>query len=182
MYRIWSLAGAALALSAGSALGDENSGLYVGAGLGDFSTEIDDLEDVDLDFDEDSDASKLFAGWRFNSFIAAQLDYIDFGDSTMALELLDVEADADGLAPYVVGTLPLGPIELFGKAGVVFYDVDVMADGESLIDESGQNAVYGGGLGVTVLDRLALRAEYEVIDISEFDDAEAVWVTAAWRF
>lgn len=182
MYRIWSFAAAALALAAGQAAADENSGLYAGVGFGDFSTEIDDVQDVDLSFDEDSDAAKAFGGWRFNRFAAVQLDYIDFGDTSATFELLDIDADTRGLAPYLVGTLPLGPVELFGKAGAIFYDVEVTVDGESLIDETGQNAVYGGGLGVTVLERLALRAEYEVIDISEFDDAEAVWVTAAWRF
>jgi len=28
----------------------------------------------------------------------------------------------------------------------------------------------------------ALRAEYEVVEISDIEDAEAVWITAAWRF
>lgn len=166
----------------GPALADESSGLYVGAGLGDFSSEIDDPGDVDIDFDEDSDAKRFFAGWRFNRILAVQLDYMDFGDSTSAFQVLDIESEAKGFAPSVVATLPLGPIELFGRAGWLFYDLEVDANGTELIDESDNDFVYGGGIGVTVLERLALRAEYEVIEISEVDDAEAVWVTAAWRF
>ena len=110
MVRIWLAAGALIALCTGTAAADENSGLYVGAGLGDFSSEIDDLDDVDIDFDEDSDATRIFAGWRFNRLFALQLDYLDFGDSSAALELFELETDARGLAPSVVGTLPLGPV------------------------------------------------------------------------
>jgi len=161
---------------------DENSGLYLGAGLGDFSTEIDSIGDVDLDFDEDSDASRIFAGWRFNRVIAAQLDYFDFGDSSAATNLLSIESDARGIAPSLVATLPLGPVELFVKGGWLFYDLEVTADGDEIFDESENDPMYGVGVGITLLERLALRAEYEIIDISEIEDAEAVWITAAWRF
>lgn len=166
----------------GTAAADENSGLYLGAGLGDFSSEFQDIGDVDIDFDEDSDAKRFFAGWRLNRILAVQLDYIDFGDSSSTFELLSIESDAKGIAPSIVGTLPIGPIELFGKAGWLFYDLEVTANGGELFDDSGNDFVYGGGIGITVLGRLALRAEYEIIEISELSDAQAAWVTAAWRF
>lgn len=167
---------------AGAAVADENSGLYVGIGLGDYSSEFDDVEDVDIDFDEDSDAKKVFAGWRFNQVVALQLDYIDFGDAAVELAPFNIETDTRALAPYVVGTLPLGPVELFAKGGVLFYELEVSSGGTEIIDETGQDLAYGVGVGITVIDRLALRAEYEKIDIDELDDAEAVWITAAWRF
>lgn len=175
-------AASCLALLAAPALADENSGLYLGAGLGDFSSEIDSIDDVNIDFDEDSDAKRFFAGWRFNRILAVQLDYLDFGDSTAAFDLLSIESEATGIAPSVVATLPLGPVELFARAGWLFYDLEVSTGGERLFDDNGNDFVYGGGVGITVLERLALRAEYERIEISELDQAEAVWVTAAWRF
>jgi opacity protein-like surface antigen len=164
------------------AFADEDSGLYLGVGLGDFSSEIDDLDDVDIDFDDDSDAKRIFAGWRFNPVIAAQLDYFDFGESTAASNLLDFEADAKGIAPSIVATLPLGPVELFAKAGWLFYDLEVNSGSDEIFDDSDNDLIYGGGIGLTLIERLALRAEYEVIEISEFEDAEAVWITASWRF
>lgn len=182
MFRIWLIAGTVLAIAAGEVRADENEGLYVGAGLGDFSTEIDELDDVDIDFDEDSDASRIFAGWRFNRFFAVQLDYLDFGDSSAALAGLEISADSTGIAPSIVGTLPVGPVELFVRGGMLFYDVEIDAGGESFIDESGEDVVYSGGVGLVLLERLSLRAEYEVVEIDELDDAEAIWITAAWRF
>lgn len=182
MERIGLLAALCGVLIVGTAAADENSGLYLGAGFGDFSTEIRDVGDVDLDFDEDSDAKRVFAGWRFNRAIAVQLDYFDFGDSTAAFNLLNIQSEATGIAPSVIATLPVGPIELFARAGWLFYDLEVSTEGDRLFDESDNDFVYGGGIGITVLERLALRAEYERIEISELDQAEAVWITAAWRF
>jgi hypothetical protein len=179
----WPVAGTALALAAsGPVLADENSGLYLGVGLGDFSSEFDSIRDVDIDFDESSDASKIFAGWRFNRFLAVQLDYIDFGDAGVTLDLLNIQAETRGIAPSVVATLPVGPVELFAKAGMLFYDLEVSLNGDTLVDESGNDIVYGVGVGYTLFGRLALRAEYEIIEIDEIDDAEAFWISAAWRF
>lgn len=176
---------AALALMAGPALADSERGLYFGVGLGDYSTQIDnpdDLDDVDIDFDEDEDAKKLFGGFRFNPYIAVQLDWFDFGDSTLATDALSLSVETDALGPNIVGTLPLGPVELFAKGGMLFYDVQINQNGGELFDDSGNDPFYGIGVGFTVLGKLALRVEYEKIDIDVFDDADAAWVTAAWRF
>src|SRR5690606_20854802 len=100
---------AALALTAGPALADSERGLYFGVGLGDYSTQIDnpdDLDDVDIDFDEDEDAKKLFGGFRFNPYVALQLDWFDFGESRMATDQLNISVDTDALGPNIVGTLP----------------------------------------------------------------------------
>jgi OOP family OmpA-OmpF porin len=185
MHKLWTAVAALLVLVAGPALAQNNEGPYVGAGLGDFSSDIenfDDVADADIDFDSDEDASRIIAGWRFNRFLAVQLDYTDFGESRGAVNQLDITSDTKGLAPSVVGTLPIGPIELFGRAGVLFYDVEVDTPGGRLIDSSGEDAVLGAGIGFTLFERLNLTAEYERVDIEEFDDADAVWITASWRF
>lgn len=191
---------AALAFAAGTACaadtdrgdqrdGPNRAGFYLGAGLGDFSTEIDDISNVDnanLNFDTSEDAFKVFAGWRFNRFFAVQLDQYDFGRSTVATNLLNVSADTKGTAASVVGTLPLGPIELFARAGEIWYDLNVDVSGSNVnsssVGSSGHDSVYSAGIGFTVAKRLNLKAEYERINISDFSDANAVWLSAAWRF
>lgn len=189
MFMVRTCAGAALLLIASAALAAENrEGLYVGVGIGDFSTNVDnvdgigDLDDANIDFDDDGTASKVFAGWRFNRFIAAQLDYVDFGTAETAIDTLNLSAEATGLTPSLIGTLPIGPVELFARAGMIFYDVEVRGNGMSFIDDSGNDPVYGAGVGITLLQRLSLRAEYEKVEVSELADADAVWLTAAWRF
>ena len=165
------------------------AGFYLGAGLGDFSTQIDDISNVDnanLDFDTSEDAFKLVAGGRFNRFFAVQLDQYDFGRSSVATNLLNASADTKGTAASVVGTLPLGPIELFARAGEIWYDVNLDVSGSNVnsssVSSSGHDSVYSAGIGFTVAKRLNLKAEYERINISDFSDANAVWLSAAWRF
>jgi hypothetical protein len=192
MYRqgaIGASLAAALALTAATAFAqvDDNNnveGFYLGAAIGDFNSSLDgpdDADDVDLDFD-DQDANRIFAGWRFNRFAAFQLDYTDFGESNAGPSAIGIRAQSDGLTPSIVGTLPLGPVELFAKAGIMFYNVEVDNNGRRLIDDSGNDPVYGVGIGFTVAERLNLRAEYERVDIEQFNDADAVWLSANWRF
>jgi hypothetical protein len=178
----------AAALAAGPALAqdDDTQGLYLGVGLGDFSTGIDDIADLDdanLDFDSDESASKVFAGWRFNRLVAVQVDRIDFEPSVDARDALNVlAAEADGFAPSVVGTFAFGPLELFARAGIFWYDLEIDRNDTSLVESSDRDPIFGAGIGFTVAERLNLRAEYEVVEIDGLDDPNAVWVTAAWRF
>jgi hypothetical protein len=140
-----------LLAAAGTASAEDEHGLYLGAGLGDYSAEIDDLGDID--FDAGDNASKILAGWRFNRFVAVQAEYTDFGDSTQTAGPLAFTANTKGLTPSVVGTLPVGPIELFGKAGVIFYDFEVDTPGNGrLIDTSGEDLVLGVGIGATLFN------------------------------
>ncbi|HJR69028.1 MAG TPA: outer membrane beta-barrel protein [Gammaproteobacteria bacterium] len=197
MTKTMTVAAVLLALLAGPALaqrqdrggGRNPEGLYLGAGVGDFSSAVDeinsldDVDDVGIDFSDGENARKLFGGWRFNRFFALQADWVDFGDSSGAVSpSVSGTSDVQGLAPSVVGTLPIGPIELFGRVGRMFYEIDLNLTGGRIIDERGEDTVWAGGLGIDVLDRLNLRLEYEEIDIAELDEADALWLTAAWKF
>ena len=179
---------AASVLAPAPALADENdtAGFYFGVGLGDFSTGVDDLSDVDeatLDFQSGENAQKIFAGWRFNRFMALQIDRVDFERSVDARNALNVFAtEAEGFAPSFVGLLPLGPVELFARGGILWYDLEIARNDNSLADVSDRDSIFGAGIGFTIAERLNLRAEYEVVEIDGLDDPNAVWLTAAWRF
>ena len=167
------------------AAAENDSGLYLGAGVGRFNVEIDDVDDVTDtigSFDADDTTFKAFAGWRFNPYLGVELDYIDLGNPEDVIDGRRVSADVNGFAPYLVGTLPIGPVELFAKAGYLFYDVKVDVDDLDIQDDSNEDFVYGAGIGLTMFEHLHARLEYEVIDIGEVDDANALWVSAAWRF
>src|SRR5262245_56781651 len=103
MYKAITVAGVLLALTAGPALAQRDrdrdddrtgrnlDGFYLGGGVGDFSSEVrdinsaNDVDDVGIDFTDSSNAMKVFAGWNFNRFFAVQGDYVDFGDSSGAV-------------------------------------------------------------------------------------------------
>jgi len=184
------IAGPALAQEDDDRSGDNRSGFYLGGGVGDFSAAVDeinnldDVDDVGIDFSDGDNATKIFGGWKFNPYFAVQADYVDFGESSGAVTpSVRGTSDIQGFAPSIVGTLPLGPIELFGRVGMMFYEVDLNLTGGRVIDESGEDLVWGAGIGFDVLDdRLNLRLEYEEIDIERLDEADAVWLNAAWKF
>jgi hypothetical protein len=171
-----------------TALADNEKGFYAGAGLGQFNVKVDDIDDVAAtvsEFDSDDTSYRIFGGWRFSRFIAVDLAYIDFGGPDEDVNGQRVKAEVDGFAPAVYGTFPLGPIEVFAKAGYLFYDLDVEIGGEKVDAASGsdEDLIYGVGLGLTLFERLSARVEYEIIDVSDVaDDADAIWLTGAWRF
>jgi hypothetical protein len=177
-----------LLCSSHAAFADNEKGFYAGAGVGQFNVKIDNVEDVAetvSDFDSDDTSFRIFGGWRFSRFVALDLAYIDFGGPDEEVSGQRVKAEVDGFAPSVYGTLPLGPIELFAKAGYLFYDLDVEIGGQKIDSASGsdEDLIYGVGLGLTLFERLAARLEYEIIDVSDVaDDADAIWLTGAWRF
>jgi len=177
--------GALLTLFGGTAVADDTeSGFYVGAGVGDYSADLSqptNAGNVTLHFD--GNANKIFGGWRFFRALALQVDYTDFQDSGVTFGATSSSNKTQALSPNVVATLPIGPVELFAKAGVLFSDVHVnTANGASLLSSSSTDPVYGAGVGVTIAKRVDLRAEYERIKISHFDNPNAVWLTAAWHF
>jgi OOP family OmpA-OmpF porin len=186
------LAALAVAAAAPAAYAqDENAGWYLGGGIGQFNAQIDDVDDVDAtvdEWDEDDTAYKFFAGYRLNNFLSFELDYINLGEpSGTAIPGFNVDASVDGFAPYVIGTIPLGPwFEVYGRLGYYFYDATVGVEDELddrvEFDEESEDLVYGAGIGANIGERLNVRFEYERFDLQGVDDADSLWLTAAWRF
>jgi opacity protein-like surface antigen len=187
-----------LALSAGSAHAqspENDEGLYLGLGYGAFDVQIDDIDQTEDAIDrinDDDNAWKVFLGWRLNPYFAFELNYVDFGNPSDEISSSgtsgDYEIGLSGFQPAVYGTFPLGPVELFGKLGYYFYDVDLTIDIDDLTDDvftsdtSEEAWSYGFGLGVTFFERLHAKLEYEKIDLDAIDDFDAIWLSGAWRF
>ena len=185
---------AALLLSglaaAAAAQADEESGFYAGAGVGVFDVRIDDFDDIDAtidDYDSDDTAWKVFGGWRMTKYFAAEVAYVNLGSpDDEILPDLTLTTETDGFAPYLVGTFPIGDwFELFAKAGYYWYDTEVQIDtpiGSASESESDSTFTWTAGMGVNFFEHFNVRLEYEQFDIDQVDDAEALWLTGAWRF
>jgi opacity protein-like surface antigen len=179
------------AATATAAFADETRGWYLGGGVGQFNAQIDDVNQIDntIDrWDEDDTAYKIFAGYRLNKIIGFELDYINLGKPSGAVVPgFNVDSSVDGFAPYVVATLPLGNFfEVYGRLGYYFYDATVgvenTLDNRVTFDEESEDLVYGAGIGANIGEKLNLRFEYEKFDLEGLDDADSLWLTAAWKF
>jgi hypothetical protein len=130
----------------------------------------------------------LFAGYRLNKVLAFELDYINLGEpSGDVVPGFNVDSSVDGFAPYVVATLPLGNFfEVYGRLGYYFYDATTGVENELgdrvEFDEESEDLVWGAGLGANIGEKLNVRFEYERFDLQGLDDADSLWLTAAWRF
>jgi hypothetical protein len=65
---------------------------------------------------------------------------------------------------------------------MMFYEIDLNLSRGRVIDESGEDLVRGAGLRLDIGERFNVRLDYEEIDIEELDEADALWLSAAWRF
>lgn len=119
---------------------DETAGFYVGAGLG----EVNDRAD---DFDGNGVGVKLFGGYRFNRYFAAETEYVYTGVLEDTVEDVDVEVESDGFIVSVLGRVPLGKtFTLFGKLGYTLYDQKVTASRGALSlseKNSDEDLMYG---------------------------------------
>jgi len=190
----------ALPLSAVPALShaaqdDNPSGPYVGVGWGNFNLNVRNLDDAgtatgDILHSRNS-AWKAFVGYRFIPYVALEAAYVDLGHSNDRFNGSGSNGNyrfsISGFSPAVVGTLPLGPVELFAKVGEYYYNsklrVDLDNPGPDIDSSHTRNdLLYGGGVGVTFLDHIHVRAEYETIDIKNAKNSDAFWLSAAYRF
>jgi hypothetical protein len=188
----------AVTCSALAVADDNESGPYAGVAYGEFDVTIENIEGLTeavQDLDTDSSAWKAFFGWRLNPYLAFEGDYIDLGDADGGFDASgssgDYTLELSGFGVYAIGSLPLGIFELSGKLGYYFHDVTIDVDMDNIgpgngdvigSDESGEAWAYGVAAGVTFLDHIHAKLEYEVMDIDDLDDPYTFWLSAAWRF
>lgn len=156
-------------------------GLYVGGGIGVASVK-DNIDTGTLDADDAS--FKAFAGWRFNVLkildLAIEGAYTEFGKPSQIVAAQNVQYKLHG--PSVAGVLifPLGPVDLYGKAGALNWNSDTTVAG-STSGKSGTDAFYGAGAGLNIW-KVGLRAEYERFKIKDVDRVQLFSLNALFQF
>jgi OOP family OmpA-OmpF porin len=137
---------------------------YVGASLLDAGIDVD-------SFDEDDSGYKIWGGYNFLKFFGVEAAYNDFGEPDSG----GISVEPTAWSASAKGTLPLGFINLFAKAGFYSWDVD------GTFDDDGTDVGYGIGAAIVVLKQLEIRAEYELIELDDAD-LDVISVGAGWRF
>lgn len=156
----------------------DDAGFYVGAGVGE-------AHNKSGEFDGSDTAFQIFGGYSFNKHFALELGYIDAGTQDDRIGDLEVENESSGVIVSALAAVPIGPMfSLYGKVGYAFYDarstvrLGNLQESES---DSDEDPVYGVGVELAVLRGLRLRAEYEIVDVSD-GDFDIVTVNATYRF
>jgi len=166
------LAGALFAAAMSTAaMADENpTGFYLGGGFGRFNLDIDSPADfgsgISRAVNDNDNSYKLFAGYRLAPFLSLEAAYVNLGKPGDAISSAGTNGryslKADGFAPSVIGTIPIGPVELSGKVGYYYYDVDVRTNlntsgSQFVTGHSRNDFFYGASVGMTFIDHLNVK-------------------------
>ena len=175
-----------------------DNGVYVGASLGQVGIEqrrdfIDNVDTTRLEYDSDDLGFKVLAGVRPLDWLGFEGGYTNFGDQEDTLRYTlasapNVTEEARGqfegyaLSGYIVGFIPIGPVDIFGKAGLVSWDTKTkIKDQATWSRNDGKDLAYGAGVQFRLLS-LGLRAEYEIYDIDGFKDANFLSIGVTYTF
>lgn len=132
----------------------DDSGFYIGGGIGFISID-------EGDFDDDNDIPQGFVGWQITPNFGVEAGYADLGsfsDSSASVE-------TDGISLAATLRLPITErFALFGKAGQFWWEADF--DVENLSDNFDDTELfYGVGLSFEVTDNIDFRLSYDRLDI-----------------
>jgi hypothetical protein len=152
-----------------------SAGANVGNSMVIFHVEADQIE-----VDDGKLAWSVGWGYRINSYLAAEVEYIDFGTTDVTehysvdntalpfpfplVFTVNYSSNVTGPALSLLGSLPVGEnFELFLRGGALFGSRDYDNAGFGALDESFSRTVWLAGTGVTwsFAKRWALRAEYQ---------------------
>ena len=135
-----------------------------------------------VDVDDSGLAWSVAAGYRLNTYIAVEVEYMDFGTSDISEHYVfgpsvvppfpseftnTYSSRVTGPAMSLLGSLPIGEdFDVFLRAGVLFADRELgfpPLAGSIELDDKFASTVWLGGAGVdwSFTSRWAIRAEYQ---------------------
>ncbi len=160
-----------------------DSGAFIGANVGTAGVSVDD--GFGGNYDEDDFAWKFYGGYAFDLPVVdfgVEIGYFDLGGPTGDFLGGPAQFSVSGYEAFGLIGFNLGPVGIFGKAGIAAWDADgfVEALGGDFSDD-GSDPAYGVGLRFT-LGSIEIRGEYEVIDIEYAEDVYMGSLGLVWRF
>lgn len=142
-------------------------GFYVGGGIGGgfYDVQFDEIDDDIRSIDGTGTAWKLFGGFSPTRFIGVEGGYRDFGSASTDFGSATWKTSTSGWDVEALGRLTIAIVDIFGKAGVMFWNQDVTIGSSSPVDDSGTDFLWGLGAGVH-LGPFGVRGEWESVAIS----------------
>jgi hypothetical protein len=157
-------------------------GAYVGAGIGNtfFSSDYEDALEEIKNIDENATAWKIFGGFNAARFIGVEGGYRSFGtvSSTISGDLF--ESKTTGWDIEALGRLEIAIVDIFAKAGLMYWKTDVTVFGREY-DDSSTDFFWGLGAGVH-LGPIGVRLEWESAETDTPDNLSMVSLSATLGF
>lgn len=168
-----------IAMAATSAYAE---GAYIGAGIGNtfFSSNYQDALDQIKTIDENSTVWKVFGGFSGSSFFGVEGGYRDFGNIESTISNEAFKAQTTGWDVEAVGRFKIAIVDIFGKAGAMFWSTDLTLLGHEY-DENGTDFFWGLGAGVR-LGPIGVRLEWESLEGGGSEDLSMVSLGATLGF
>jgi len=169
------------------ASGVSHADAYVGLGIGSASYDVDLSGLGGGDFDDNGTGTKIYGGYAFNEYIAAEAAYYNFAEASVgAVEsspgsgvFNSAEADMTGLGVYAVGMYPVSKeVNLMLKLGVLNWDADLKVNNTSRSND-GTDVAYAIAASYGFTKALLLTAEWESFDT---DNPEVSMLSLGFKF
>ena len=135
----------------------------------------------DLDFENEDLGFKVFAGFKWG-MLGVEGGYLNFGNPDGSVKGRDVDVKLDGFDLFGVLTLPLGPVDIFGKLGGFVWNADL--SGRNILHDSDDGFDLCGGVGAALnFGHFGIRAEVEYFDVGgRMDGATMVSAGVVYTF
>jgi hypothetical protein len=114
-------------------------------------------------FRNDATAWSVHAGFSMFKFFGLEAEYADLGKADDSVSGVRLESDVTSYALFAVGTLPLGPVDLYGKVGMARWNADgTISDGTltASTNADGTDPAWSAGVAWRFAPLVSLRFEY----------------------
>lgn len=158
---------------------------YVGFGVGTASYKADLSSLGGGSFDDDGTGSKLYLGYSFNKYFAAEVNIYNFAEASVAAvevspgTFASASASMKGVGAYVVGMYPISKeVSLMAKLGVLNWDADLQVN-NTKAENDGSDAAYALAASYAFAKELSVVAEWESFNT---DNPELSMLSLGFKF
>jgi len=144
---------------------------YIGFGIGSASYKADLTSLGGGQLDDDGTGTKLYGGYAFNKYFAAEASIYNFAEASVAAveispggPVVNGSVSMKGVGAYLVGMYPVSKnVNLMAKLGVLDWDADLQVN-NTKGENSGTDAAYALAASYAFTKALLVTAEWESFD------------------
>ena len=162
---------------------------YMGIGIGSASYKADFTLVTDgavSNVEEDGTGTKLYGGYAFNKYFAAEAAYYNFAEASVGAaeitpggQVLSGAVDMTGFGAYAVGMYPVSKeVNLMAKIGVLSWDADLTVNTTNGSND-GTDVAFAVAASYAFTKELLATAEWESFDS---DNPELAMLSIGFKF